>query len=241
VGDVTVHCIVNHHATDEYRYYARIVGSRMGLIDSSGPDPETARERALSRYQRRRLGVEWAGLAIPDEALDPNAGQVAINGHRFALWRQVGPGERIACWIMLNPSTADATCADATLRRVCEFSRGWGYGWVTVGNLWPYRATQPAALHQWIASAGEFVTRAVAESDRWVLTMAERADLVLAAWGAHGRAHDREAHMLERLAAHGIRPYALALTRDGTPRHPLRLAASLQPRALEELRAREAA
>lgn len=225
-------------------YYARVVGGsdHAGFCDSTGLDPETARRKALSRYRRRRLGVEYQpGYCTPDDALNPLAGQVANNGHRFALWRRIGPGERIACWIMLNPSTADATTDDATMRRVCSFSRSWGYDWVTIGNLWPYRATQPAALHEWIATSGEFVGRAVAESDRWVRDMATRADLVIAAWGTHGRAHGREAQMLALLDAHGIRPHALAITRDGAPRHPLRLSATLRPQPLAGLRAIPAA
>ena len=49
-------------------------------------------------------------------------------------------------WVMLNPSTADASTDDATIRRVLRFSDDWDYGSVRVVNLFAYRSTQPRLL-----------------------------------------------------------------------------------------------
>ena len=58
---------------------------------------------------------------------------------------------------------------------------------------------------------------------------ATRADLVVCAWGVHGRLHDRAAAVRDLLAGAGVRPHVLRLTRDGAPAHPLYLPAALTP------------
>jgi hypothetical protein len=45
-------------------------------------------------------------------------------------------------FIGLNPSTADETNNDPTIRRCIGFAQTWGYGAVCVTNLFAYRATQ---------------------------------------------------------------------------------------------------
>ena len=223
------------HASAPWRWRAYADSHGLGLVDAAGPTPQAARDKVRVRHRLRWLGVEWPGMAVPDEARNPQTGQVAINGHRYALWRQVGSDERLVHWIMLNPSRVNAATDDPTLRRVCDYSRRWGYGWVTVGNLWSYRATKPADLKKWSQHGGEWVVRTTAKCQRWVLSMAQRAHLVIVAWGNHGHLDRRSAAMLQQLAQHGIEPHALALTRQREPAHLLRLAARLTPRPLTEL------
>ena len=66
--------------------------------------------------------------------------------HRYSLTRRWGDGPRVCCWIMLNPSTADATTDDPTIRRCIGFTHAWGYDALTVVNLYAWRATDPADL-----------------------------------------------------------------------------------------------
>ena len=47
---------------------------------------------------------------------------------------------------MLNPSTADATVNDPTIRRCLGFAHTWDYGGMVAVNLFAYRATHPRAL-----------------------------------------------------------------------------------------------
>ena len=68
--------------------------------------------------------------------------------YRYRLERDLGgliAGPTVA-WIMVNPSTADATADDATIRKVLGFSRRLGAGRVIVGNLFAFRATDIKAL-----------------------------------------------------------------------------------------------
>ena len=233
-----IRVVPDPHASAEFAYRAYVTGGDTGFVDAAGPTVVQATANVKARYRRRWLGVEWPGMTTPADALDPVSGQVAINGQRYALWRRVGDGrDRLVHWIMLNPSTASGDTDDVTMRRVCDFSERWGFGWVTVGNLWSYRATQPKDLRSWVTRGGEWVGRATAKSDRWVGRMAERADLVVVAWGAHGAFERRGLAMLRALADRGIKPHVLALTRAGLPRHPARLSARLTPVPLEQLRA----
>ena len=47
---------------------------------------------------------------------------------------------------MLNPSTADATEDDPTIRACMAFAERWECGWLDVVNLYAFRATDPADL-----------------------------------------------------------------------------------------------
>lgn len=235
----TEHVMPDPHAAAAYRYRAYCNDAELGLIDAAGPTPDTALERVRRRWRLRWLGVELVGMTRPVDARDPEAGQVASDGHRLALWRHVGPGERAMCWVLLNPSTADAGSDDATLRRCAGYAQAWGYGWLTVANLFTYRATSPAQLTAWVrAASSDSYQRWMATADRWALRMAERAEIVVVGWGAHGALEERGLDMLAKL---GAVPHALAVTRDGHPCHPLRLEAGLTPRPLGELQMSAAA
>lgn len=223
-----------------YRAVAQAPDCAVGFIDACGATAAAAEAAARRRWRLAWLGVEWPGLTVPEEARNPLAGQAAMNGHRFALWRRIdstvrGADERVIHWIMLNPSTASAEADDPTMRRVIDYSQRWGFGWVTVGNLWSYRSADPDKLREWLRRGGEWVTRANADCSRWVQRMAKRAHLVIVAWGARGSIDRRSLAMLRLLRALGIEPHALAVTQAGEPRHPLYLSKDLEPQPLTAL------
>lgn len=115
-------------------------------------------------------------------------------------------------WIMLNPSTADASVDDPTIRRVRGFSRRAGhYGFIVV-NLYALRATDPAELARHDAPNGP-------DNDAAILAAAEDADQIVCAWGAHPMAPPR-ARAVEHLLD-GLPLFCLGTTKEGEPRHPL--------------------
>ena len=136
-----------------------------------------------------------------------------------------GPIRRVL-WCLLNPSTADATVDDATVRRCVRFSRDWGYGGLAIVNLYAYRATNPKTLTGDYDNFGP-------ENDHHIATAALHSHRVVLAWGASPvpdlaiRAQQVIEIILE--ARRGVSTtnelYCLGLTAGGHPRHPLYLAA----------------
>jgi hypothetical protein len=118
--------------------------------------------------------------------------------------------------IALNPSTADETLDDPTIRRAIGFARRLGCDQLIVTNLFALRATQPHMLRSHPDPVGP-------GNDDYLITEARRASLLVVAWGIHGRLHDRDAQALERLRAVGVAPWCWGKTRAGQPRHPLYL------------------
>lgn len=140
-------------------------------------------------------------------------------GHyRYTLGRRWSWHAPLVCWIMLNPSVADASTDDATIRRCIGFSKLWNCGGLIVVNLFALRSTDPKELYR----ADDPVGR---DNDQCILEAAGRCQVRVAAWGAHGALHDRGKRVRAWLQAVDPRPLQhLGLTKEGQPRHPLRLA-----------------
>lgn len=151
------------------------------------------------------------------ETMERSATLSPCRAYRYALWRRWGRGP-YAMFVGLNPSTADETNDDPTIRRCIGFARAWGYEALCMTNLFAFRATQPADMKKAADPVGW-------ENDRTLRDLAIRAGVVVAAWGAHGTYKGRDQSV--RLLVPGL--HYLRLTKDGHPGHPLYLPASLQP------------
>ncbi len=66
--------------------------------------------------------------------------------YRYQLSRVWDESKGLVLFIMHNPSTADADNDDPTIRRCINFAKSWGYGGIMVGNIIPYRCTNPNEL-----------------------------------------------------------------------------------------------
>lgn len=141
--------------------------------------------------------------------------------YRYALGRRWGGVGASVLWIMLNPSTADASIDDPTIKRCIAFSQRLGFTGLFVGNLWAYRATDPYAL--WDVDDARGPNR-----DAWLLDMAMASDAIICAWGAHGAGHTLRSLNLPDVPRG---TWCLGRTKDGSPRHPLYLRAdtALEP------------
>lgn len=136
---------------------------------------------------------------------------------RYLLTRRwdVGP---LMCWVMLNPSTADATIDDATITRCVRRARALPlFGGIAAGGLFSLRATGPRELARHPDPVGPV-------NDSFIVRTCQSAGLVVVAWGAHGSRLGRDADVTALLNRHGIRPYCLGTTRAGQARHPGRMA-----------------
>jgi hypothetical protein len=158
------------------------------------------------------------------------------NLHRYLLTREVrlpAPGEQLrsALFVMLNPSTADASVNDATTRKIIAMVKLWkGYGRFEIVNLFSYRATDPKAL---LGNPHVNDLR----SDGYLVAAAARADLIVCGWGANATGiHPGRARVVTRLLLKNARRpgdglFCLGQNKDASPVHPLfqKAAAPLLP------------
>jgi len=145
---------------------------------------------------------------------------------RYVLRRRWGPG-RPCGFILLNPSTADETENDPTIRRCIGYAKAWGFGALTLGNLFAFRATLPKDMRAAADPVGP-------DDDAALLAIAREAGegRIVCGWGAHGAFQGRSAAVLRLLHANSMHPHALTLTGAGEPGHPLYMRGDLKPFAL---------
>ena len=145
--------------------------------------------------------------------------------YRYRLTRRVGLTDDAVTFVMLNPSTADETHDDPTIRRCIDFANRWGFGWLHVVNLSPLRATDPKEL----LAAGLESKEVWFENLEHIVGAALASNMVIAAWGVDGATENRDCHVMGELRENVGMVYCLGLTKDGHPKHPLYLKADTVP------------
>jgi hypothetical protein len=127
---------------------------------------------------------------------------------------------RLCTWIGLNPSIANETQLDPTLRRIRAFSAAWGYNGFIMTNLFALVSTNPDRLHTEAEPVGP-------ENDRCILSAAQETGKVIAAWGVIDAHRGRCTSVLEKLS--GFDLLCLKKTKGGFPSHPLYVASATEP------------
>jgi hypothetical protein len=140
--------------------------------------------------------------------------------YRYRLWRTWDRALPSVVWVMLNPSTADASTDDLTLKKCQGFARQWGFGGVLVVNLFAWRETDPDRLAERAAEGADVVGP---ENNRRLRAAIRGAHLVVCAWGAHPIARSRASAVLAMIPEN-VACDCLGRTSEGAPRHPSRLA-----------------
>ena len=139
--------------------------------------------------------------------------------YRYALWRRwdwQGYAKQIM-FIGLNPSTANESENDATIRRCIQFAKEWGYCGVLVTNVYAWCSTDPRRLKNVSNPTGP-------DNDKVLSDRQSQAGLIVAAWGNHCPP-EREQEVCRAIAR---TIYCLGCTKDGRPRHPLYLPKTTQ-------------
>lgn len=137
--------------------------------------------------------------------------------YRYHLWRQWDNALPVMCFVMQNPSTADANVNDPTITRCIGFARREKFGGISVRNVFAFRATDEREL---LTAADPFGPENEANllDCRGVSLMTQ----LIVAWGTPFGGK-RLAHWY-KLAESIVRlhePECLGTTKDGHPRHPL--------------------
>lgn len=147
--------------------------------------------------------------------------------YRYTLTRTWDKDLPVICWLMLNPSTADAERDDPTIRRCIGFSELWGAGGIVVVNIFALRATNPSEL-----TKGGINPICADDSDPWFsvgdcenrndaeIIHASDGRRLICAWGTHGAILDR-GRAVTKLLSCRKRVECLRITGGGHPAHPL--------------------
>lgn len=135
--------------------------------------------------------------------------------YRYRLTREAHdmcPTCGTALFIMLNPSTADASLDDPTIRRCRGFATTWDCNGIVVANLYALRATNPAELWKHADPVGP-------DNDMYLAALIREHETIVCAWGANAK--PERIAQVRKMFNRNSRPMCLGTTKDGAPRHPL--------------------
>ncbi len=144
--------------------------------------------------------------------------------YRYRLEREVDAigGGPVYAFFGVNPSTADATVDDATVRKWIGFVKRWSGRRFVVGNVFPYRATDIRTLPDWNVLA---LRRG--ENDKHLKEIARDADVLVPCWGSRDKLPKEMRPWLERtwqiLRLQDKPMKCFGITNSGDPKHPLML------------------
>ena len=134
--------------------------------------------------------------------------------YRYWLLRSWDDSKPTVCFIGVNPSTADETKDDATIRKEVGFARRWDYGSLLALNVGAFRSRNPQKWRKAFDAIGPENT--VEHLNQYIKKF--RVERVLAAWGKNGN------YFIERcnaIANQIPNLWCLGLNGDGSPKHPL--------------------
>jgi len=158
----------------------------------------------------------WEQLRTPNGAVISPCGR-----YRLLLWRSLFDYGQPLGFHMSNPSKADATVSDPTIRRCFGFAAREGASGIIVTNLSPWRATDPRDL-ELAAISGEDVLLSAANEIAYRLSL-RLSDKMILAWGANVRRWMGCAVQSVRRDTKPGKLWCLGTTTAGMPRHPLML------------------
>ena len=146
--------------------------------------------------------------------------------YRYLLTRKVQNNLRTVMFVMGNPSTADGTHDDHTIRKCIEFTRRWGCGRLIVTNGSPLIATDPREVRK----AGPMPDQVFRRNRQRIKYAAKYCEMIVIAYGEVGNIFGRGADLAKRLLNLGLPLYHLGTTKSGNPRHPSMLSYVRKPR-----------
>lgn len=138
--------------------------------------------------------------------------------YRYRLDRIWDETKEYCVFIGLNPSTADETTDDPTIRRCIGFAKDWGFGALVMLNLFALRSTSPLVLYTHKTPEGPDQ-----ENDWRIYQHVATTGRIVCAWGSHGKLHGRGNNIRYLLSNEGIALRHFGLTKNGQPKHPLYL------------------
>ena len=140
--------------------------------------------------------------------------------YRFALWRIWDRKLPLVMFIGLNPSTANETNSDPTIRSVGRISKANGFGGFYMMNCFPLVSTDPKALKPFYLSANSFEQSQYSRNHEMLQSVSLKCHEVVFAWGNFPLVKElgiAEKYLLNMFP----NAKALSLNKNGSPKHPL--------------------
>lgn len=137
---------------------------------------------------------------------------------RFSLWRRWSDHPLLG-FVLMNPSIADEDRLDPTLKRCAGWAQRLGYGGMEIVNVFPLVSTDPRGLadHDHAPSRQQNASHIRDLATRTTLIVGF-GDLLSSSW-LRALALPALSEIADALG--GVPVYALAVTENGSPRHPL--------------------
>jgi len=129
--------------------------------------------------------------------------------YRYALWRVWDENLPLIQFIGLNPSTANATSDDPTIKSIVRISYNNGYGGVFMTNLFAFISTDPSLLKHNKEIIGE-------DNNFWLHHISTKCKEIVFAWG-NFNVHGRDKELLSVFT----NAKCLGVNKNGSPKHPL--------------------
>lgn len=140
--------------------------------------------------------------------------------YRYRLERTVSFYGPVYAFFGINPSTADASIDDATVRKWIGFAKRWGASRFIVGNVFAYRATDVRVL----ASIDDPFGEEIGDHTSDIIS---DADILVPCWGNISKVPPKLQFafdvLMDALASSGKPVKHFGLTKAGDPKHPLML------------------
>ena len=140
--------------------------------------------------------------------------------YRYRLDRTVLDSGPVFAFFGVNPSTADASSDDSTVRKWRGFTRRWGGSRFIVGNVFAYRSTDVRQLATVEDAFGDLIGDHITD----IIT---EADVLVPCWGNTSKVPPRLQFafdvLMDALVSSGKPVKCFGRTASGDPRHPLML------------------
>jgi hypothetical protein len=138
--------------------------------------------------------------------------------HRYWLLRSWDASPRMMLIIGLNPSTADDTEDDPTIRSCIRLATSNGYGGFIMCNLYSFITAYPDVLRANMAEANR------QKSNETLVRMIRNTHHTVCAWGSWSFIDARADEVIEMIKANAKNgPFCFGVNNGGSPKHPLYL------------------
>ena len=136
-------------------------------------------------------------------------GAIINKNKRYSLWRIWNENLPKVLYVMLNPSLADGSKDDRTIRKLNYFTEKFGFGGFYVGNIYPQITPYPKVLYSLNLSQSK-------KNCFYINSMVKKSKKTVFAWG-----NCKERPLwVENLVKN---PLCFGHNKNGSPKHPLYL------------------